>query len=527
MIDNILIPVLERDDVVVRDDLIKEGLRLEKYLPFKLLDWEIFLFAVIAGIRYRDGDIYFNKIWILVGRGSGKNGFIDFLCLYFLSPYHGVKEYNIDLLANSENQVKTSFMDVYDFIKNPVKEEYKRVLKQNYRVTLETITGTETNSTLRFNTSSKRGKDSKRTGCIIYDEKHEFLDHYNMNTLESGMGKIPFGRVITITTDGHIREGVLDREKDKNQEILKEYDPDNQTFVFWCRIEKEEEWKDINKLVKAIPSLEDFPTLKRTIKNEIKDMPAKMEYFPEFMAKRCNFPIGDIEIQVAERKDIEATNRPVPDLTGMSCVGGIDYANTNDFVACVLLFKKGGFLYVLHHSFICKSSRDLPGIKAPLKEWEERGDCEFVDGPVIPPELPAGWFDRQGEKYNILKIAIDNFRHTLLKAALENIGFTAAKGRNRDEGNVFLTHKWEIIAAAPVINNLFVTQTLVFGDVPMMRWYTNNTKKVVINGNVSYAKIEEHYRKTDGFMAFAAGMTLYEEIPEDVEEIIDLEVYSY
>ena len=61
----------------------------------------------------------------------------------------------------------------------------------------------------------------------------------------------------------------------------------------------------------------------------------------------------------------------------------------------------------------------------------------------------------------------------------------------------------------------------------MMRWYTNNTKKVTINGNMSYAKIEENYRKTDGFMALAAGLTLYEELPENEDVIQDFNIYTY
>lgn len=527
MIDNNVIPVLEREDVYIDEDRIEKGLRLEKYLPFKLLDWEIFLFALIVGVRYKTGEIYFDDIRIIVGRGSGKNGFIDFLCLYFISPYHGIKGYNIDLLANSEKQVMTSFKDVYDMIKNPVKEEYKKVLKENYDVNLERIIGKKTNSELRYNTSSKRGKDSKRTGCIIYDEKHEYDDDTNMNTLESGMGKVEDGRTITITTDGHKREGILDKEKAENRVILSEYNPENSVLVFWCRIEKEEEWKDINKLVKAIPSLNDMPVLRRRIIKEIKDMPTKMDYFKEFIAKRCNYPIGDTEEQVASWQDIEETNQEMPDLTGLSCVGAIDYAKTNDFIACLLIFKKDGKVYVLHHTFICKKSRDLPGIKAPLNKWAEQGDCEFVDDVEVPPDTVAGWFKEKMMIYNIVKIAVDNFRYTLLNNALKKIGFYAYSGKDKDKSNVILIHKWDIIRTSQVINSLFVNHNLVWGDVPMMRWYTNNTKKVTINGNMSYAKIEENYRKTDGFMALAAGLTLYEELPEDEDEVMDLNVYTY
>ena len=35
MIDNIVVPVLERDDVVIDDDKIEKGLSLQKYFPYK------------------------------------------------------------------------------------------------------------------------------------------------------------------------------------------------------------------------------------------------------------------------------------------------------------------------------------------------------------------------------------------------------------------------------------------------------------------------------------------------------------
>ena len=172
MIDNIVIPTLERPDVRIDDEKIDKGLSLQKYFPYRLIEWEVFLFALIVGVIFTDGDIVFNEIRVMVGRGSGKNGFISFLCFYFLSPYHGIRGYNIDLMANAEDQAKTSFKDVYEVITDPVESKYKTVLKKNYHATKELITGRATKSELRFNTSSKRGKDSKRTGCIIFDEKH-------------------------------------------------------------------------------------------------------------------------------------------------------------------------------------------------------------------------------------------------------------------------------------------------------------------------------------------------------------------
>lgn len=526
MLDNIVIPVLERDDVVIQNEKIEKGLSLQKYFSFELVEWEIFLFALIAGVETTEGELVFDDIRIYVGRGSGKNGFISFLCFYFISPYHGIEGYNIDLLANSEQQVMTSFDDVYNVVKKP-EPQYEKVIKQHYAATKEIITGKKTNSVLRYNTSSKRGKDSKRTGCVIFDEKHEYLDETNINTLTSGLGKIKHPRKITISTDGHVRGAVFDKEKEQSRDILSKYRKDNRTLVFWCRIEKEEEWNQIDKLVKAIPSLfeDSFKSLKRIIENEIKDMPYKPEYYSEFLTKRCNFPVGNAETEVAKWEDIEAaTKQELPDIEGKTCVGAVDYASTTDFVVCGLIFRSKEKICMIQHTFICKKSRSLPGIKAPLEEWEKKGDCEFVDDVEVQPELVVEWFEKKQKecKVNILKIAIDKFRYTILNRAFKAIGFDA-----NERKNIILVSKWDVIDIAPTINSLFVRHRLVIGDVPIMRWYINNTKKVTINGNTTYEKIEENYRKTDGFMMFVAGMTISHILPEDIEINFELKTYEY
>lgn len=42
MIDNLVIPVLERDDVIINNEKIEKGLSLQKYFPYQLIAWEIF-----------------------------------------------------------------------------------------------------------------------------------------------------------------------------------------------------------------------------------------------------------------------------------------------------------------------------------------------------------------------------------------------------------------------------------------------------------------------------------------------------
>ena len=514
MMKNIVIPVLNRDDIYFDEEKVEAGLSLQKYFPFKLLEWEIFLFALIAGIFLKSGDIFFSEVRAMLGRGSGKNGFISFLCFYFISPVHGIKGYNVDLLANAEKQAKTSFNDVYEIIKDPIEKSYKKVLSKHFKATKEEVKGLKTKSTLRFNTSSKRGKDSKRTGAVIFDEKHEYLDSTNMNTLMSGLGKVKDPRKITITTDGHVRGGVLDKEKEENKKILSAYDPDNRTLVFICKIDEEKEWNQEEKWIKAIPSINDFPYLKTEIKNEVRSMSNTPDYYKEFMAKRMNFPIGDKDIEVATWEDIMATNQEFIDLKGKDCVGGIDFAKSNDFIGCCLIFYENEKYYVLQHTFICAKSRDLLGIKAPLKDWASKGDCTFIDDVEIPPEIVVQWFDTMKQKYNIKKIAIDYFRFSLLNSCLKQIGFDAFELKN-----VKLVRPSDIMKVSVKINSIFVRHLYVWGDVPILRWATNNSKKIIQGNNITYGKQEPNYRKTDTFMALVNGMTVVDEIEKENTEI--------
>lgn len=148
----------------------------------------------------------------------------------------------------------------------------------------------------------------------------------------------------------------------------------------------------------------------------------------------------------------------------------------------------------------------------------------MVDDVEIPPHRVTGWFEKMGQTYNILKIAIDNFRYSLLNSEFKKIGFDAFERKN-----ILLVRPSHIMQAAPIINSLFINHNIVFGDTPIMRWYTNNTKKQMdSNGNITYGKIEPNYRKTDGFMAFVNTIVILDEIPEEIDyKEIDFGVYTY
>jgi phage terminase large subunit-like protein len=96
-----------------------------------------------------------------------------------------------------------------------------------------------------------------------------------------------------------------------------------------------------------------------------------------------------------------------------------------------------------------------------------------------------------------------------MSKALRDIGYDAK------EKTIKLTRPSDIMLVQPKIHSAFATHRITWGDDPMMRWYCNNTKlEPAPNNNFKYGKIEPKSRKTDGFMAFVAAMTLEEELPD-------------
>jgi phage terminase large subunit-like protein len=164
-------------------------------------------------------------------------------------------------------------------------------------------------------------------------------------------------------------------------------------------------------------------------------------------------------------------------------------------------FRDGDQRYWIQHSWICKSSKDWELIRAPLKEWHEKGDLTIIDETQIDPKLLTDWIEQQVKehRYDVLKVAIDNARLALMRESLEMIGFTT------DVKRIWVVRPLGIVSVAPVIDYLFDKQLIAWGDTPLMRWATNNTKKKPTGdvGNYKYDKIEKRSRKTDPFMAMA------------------------
>ncbi len=502
-----------RLDIYFEEDKIEKSIRaIEKYF-FKLFPFQKYILACIF-LRFRsDNKLVFKEFYLKMGRGNGKNGLISALAFILVSNINNVMGYNVEIIANSEEQAKTSFEDVYNVIDDP----HNSKLAKKFLYTKEKITFKKTRSSIKFYTSNPKTKDGGRPGCLIFDEIHAYESFKNIDVHTSGFGKKPDSRTFMITTDGNVRDGVLDSYDDEAACVLDGSIPNSRMFPFVCELDDPAEVDNPEMWEKPCPAINYLPELKQEMLDKYQSMQIRPHERNEFMTKRMNIPHREEATAVAKWEDIEATNQKIPNLEKYTAVGGLDYAEIRDFCAVGLLFKKDNKYIWLHHTFICEKSPYLKAIKFDIDLAIEKGIAEITKGNTIDPELVVKWFLKALEKYGIKRIAMDRFRYNALKETFNKYGIYPQNKEHPDGllvliGNGYITHN----KVAPLIDEIFANHKIIFGDDPMMRWYTNNTfVDIDKKGNKSYKKIEPKLRKTDGFMALVAAISIENEIQFD------------
>lgn len=487
---------------------------IEKYLPFKLFPWEKFVIALHDCTYWTDTrQPRWPDLFCMTGRGAGKDGMIAAESLCLSSQYNGIREYDVDICANNEEQALRPVQDLKMAFEEP---KITKQIKRFYHWTKERIVALRTRSIIRGRTNSPKGKDGLRSGIVIFNEIHQYQNYDNINVFTTGLGKKMHPRRSYYTTNGDVREGPLDDILEDGEDSLRAGSDDNGMLYFICKLNKKEDVHDEANWTMANPSLPYLPHLQQETRKEYREWVKSPERLSAFISKRMNLTEQAKEGAVTSWDCIAATNKPIPDLTGRSCTVGIDYAKTTDWVAVNVHFKDGDKRYDINKAWICGESKDIPRIKAPWREWAKTPDMlEYVDDVEIHPETVAAYVKAIAQRYKVEQVAIDSYRYTLMADALSKIGFSPQRK------NLILVKQTDILKVVPVIDHCFIHGYFHWGDNPVLRWATNNTKLIRYGRNVGadkgsfvYAKIEAKSRKTDPWMALVASMVCESEIKE-------------
>ncbi len=89
LIDNIVMPTMRRNDIFFDEKTYQNCLKYCEKRYYKLFPYQKFIYAF--AFMYKDDIPVFPKLFIMMGRGNGKDGFVVPLTNFFQTPLYGVK----------------------------------------------------------------------------------------------------------------------------------------------------------------------------------------------------------------------------------------------------------------------------------------------------------------------------------------------------------------------------------------------------------------------------------------------------
>lgn len=504
------------ESIYVDKEQLNGYMKIGELMFTEIFAWEKFILALFLCTYTKDKRPRWYWALLEIARGAGKDGFLAWVSLCLISKYNPIGKYDVDIFANNEEQALRPMQDVIEFLEKPGFFEKN---KKSFHWNQEKVQGLFNKGRIRGHTNSPKGKDGLRSGAVFFNEVHQYETYDQIKVATTGLGKVPMPRRLSVTTNGEVREGVLDDYLKSAEAVLNGEESDNGHLYFICCLDSKDEVHDEKNWYKANPSLAHNESLLQETRDEYLEWKKDPYKNSSFMTKRMNLPERANEESVVDYQYIKDTNQELIDLSKKPCVVGIDLSRTTDMASVSLLFRVKDKRYVINHNWICTHSSDWEEIKVKdqFPKWVDMGLLTIVDDIEINPQLIADYIQHQKSKYNILKVAIDDFRQSIMSRDLGFIGFS------KDQKNLRLIRPSDIARTLPVIESVFINNNFAWGDNPVLRWCTNNTKVVSWRarttseselGNQIYAKIDAHARKTDAFMSLVAAMSCENDIPD-------------
>ncbi len=527
LIENIVIPTLEKEDIFFDEETFYKCLRFVERWYYPLFPYQKFIYSFVFMYDENNSPL-FKEFDVVMGRGNGKDGFIIPLLHFLTTQYYGIKKYNVDIVANAEDQAQDSYNIARDVMDNN-KELFSKYFSWN----LEQFINTVTKSRFKYHTSNAKTKDGKAPGALLFNEYHQYENYSQIKVFKSGRGKVEHARTFVITSNGYVRDGPLDELLKTDLKILKSGKNKLRRFPFICKLDSIEEVDKIDYWIKANPSYDYRPTLREAIMDDYLEQIESPSLRSEFLCKRMNIPSNNNEslivswdlIQKASFKDIEKEiPRPYIVKNKQKAIIGIDFASTNDFASVGILTKSSsGEFQWRQYTIINSRSKYFKDIKFPFDKEDSPGYEDFiiVDYPVINEKIIINKVLEYFVNFTIVKIVLDSYKFQLLKQNFEREGIQA-EDKNNPNGLVRMLRYPASIAAiyGPKIQALFAMGKINIGNSAIMRWAINNTYiEIKKDGNMMFVKVEPKLRKNDPFMAFVAAYSAADLLEEKVEYV--------
>lgn len=448
-----------------------------------LLPWQVFIFGSLFGwVRKDDNSLRrFRKAWLFVARKNGKSCMVSSFGIWDLLSTPGSQVY---LAATVKSQAKIIYTMISNMIdQNPMLS--KRL--KNYKSTSTIVNPNNYGKLTALSADSKKNSDGLSPSMAIFDEC-SVSDYSIYKVIESGEGARQDSLNILISSGSDMLDSMGKAECDRAEKILEGIVEDETYFTVMYCIDKEDDWRDESKWIKANPSL--GVTLSQTFLHNLK---VQAEQVPslqtEFRTKCCGEWLSNEHSWLPDSVWTKCIRDLKPDLTRPYYANlSIDLSKSNDLTTLTRCIYQDNRFYMTHWLYFPMDSFQYR-IKTETDQWRQWLDNGIVigtPGSTIDYDYLLKQIEDVASGCEISEILYDPYNSSKIIGDLENSFVIVPITQTLKNLSPFTkTYEKAILDGKIVDANKF------------MRWAVSNAKVITdVNDNLKIVKNEKKGKDT-------------------------------
>ena len=315
--------------------------------------WERAAIELIFGIVDSDGRRQFTEVFWLIGRKMGKTLLAAAIACY-MAYAAGEFGSEIYFLAPKLDQSDLCYSALeFNVHAEPELEEITHSTKYRGLVI------NETNTTIRKLAFTSKKSDGYNPMFYCADEVAAWPGQPGLRQWEvmaSGVGarEEPLG--MGISSGGYENDGIFDELMKRGTGFLMGNSGEQHILPLLYMIDNAEKWDDLEELEKSLPGMGESVS-REFIQREIVIAHESISKEIEFKTKYCNLKqnLSTAWLRAEDINKMFGWRKPMEELKGKYCVGGIDLSQVVDLTAAGFICEIDGILWTKAHFWIPKN----------------------------------------------------------------------------------------------------------------------------------------------------------------------------
>ena len=375
---------------------------------------------------------------------------------------------------------------------------------------------------LASNTNSLDGLD---VHVAVIDELAAIKNRDLYDLIKQAMGARSQPLLLTISTNGFIRNGIFDAQYEYASGVIDGSIQDEHFLPLIYELDSPTEWTNEDCWIKANPGLgtiKSFDYLRQMVEKAQSDATFKATV----MIKDFNIPQTSNTAWMPY-EDLNNEELIPKDAVFRYCIGGMDAADSVDLNAAKAICKRKGddklyikSMYWLPQSVVDEyeqTGRRAGRDSVPYQLWAEKGLLRLCEGSRVDKRVFLDWFIELRDKEDIFPMYIGydpwHIDDSLLRQFKNEFG--KASMIPIRQGVYTLSQPMKDLAAE------FKEHKIIYNNNPIDKWCLINTgTKVDVNGEIQPIKGIARTQRIDGAMALIDAYTVYKSKRDEYESVI-------